>query len=240
MNGWTPVGESVSIVLVGSFNPRIFHPEWFIRKQLVSEWPYESESEPLICTPDLARVKLPDDRYIQVVQNKFVASSSAASENVSVMDIVSGSFSILSETPVSQLGMNYERMVRIGSIDRWKALGKALAPHEPWLAAAEASDNKASDALIKDADNEKLAGLWEMVFNLPRFDDLSGYFRPKIEAVKSQSAFTLKLSTNSHIELGKEGVKQVPTILEGNWVGSIEFAKNYLDNLLEILLAGGK
>jgi hypothetical protein len=30
MSAWVKIGEEASIVLVGNFNPAIFHPEWFI------------------------------------------------------------------------------------------------------------------------------------------------------------------------------------------------------------------
>ena len=33
----TPEAEGLDVVLVGSFNPAIFHPEWFFRQRIVSE-----------------------------------------------------------------------------------------------------------------------------------------------------------------------------------------------------------
>jgi hypothetical protein len=31
-----PFSESLNVVLVGSFNPAIFQPEWFVRQKLIS------------------------------------------------------------------------------------------------------------------------------------------------------------------------------------------------------------
>jgi len=33
----TPEAEGLDVVLVGSFNPAIFHPEWFFRQGIVAE-----------------------------------------------------------------------------------------------------------------------------------------------------------------------------------------------------------
>ena len=40
MSNWEIISEEASIVLVGNMNPKIFHPEWFIRKGIVEEWDY--------------------------------------------------------------------------------------------------------------------------------------------------------------------------------------------------------
>ena len=66
------LSEEASIVLVGNFNPKIFHPEWFIRKEIVGEWDYKNEQD--INLPDMAQISLPSDRNITVFLNKFSAS----------------------------------------------------------------------------------------------------------------------------------------------------------------------
>jgi hypothetical protein len=33
----TPTSEEINVVLVGALKPAIFHPEWFVRQELLSE-----------------------------------------------------------------------------------------------------------------------------------------------------------------------------------------------------------
>jgi hypothetical protein len=47
-----PANEEISLVLVGSLNPAIFHPEWFVRQRLVSRGEAE-KAETAIISPQV-------------------------------------------------------------------------------------------------------------------------------------------------------------------------------------------
>mgnify|MGYP007022657225 CR=1 FL=1 len=121
-------------MLVGNMNPKIFHPEWFIRKNIVGEWDYSQDK--VANLPDMAQMEIPNDRKILVLLNQFSIRSSLASEYLSLKDFVIHTFSLLAETPVQQIGMNYLSVIRIPNKDKWKEFGKKLAPQEHWYDAA--------------------------------------------------------------------------------------------------------
>ena len=125
MNDWKIVSEEASIVLVGNINPRIFHPEWFIRKNIVGEWDYSDEK--VINLPDVAELVIPNDKKVSVFPNKFSIRSSLATEYLPLKDLVTNVFVLLEETPIIQMGMNFAMVIKINSEEKWKQLGSQLA-----------------------------------------------------------------------------------------------------------------
>ncbi len=54
-----PANEDISVVLVGALNPAIFHPDWFVRQELLSETEaVEAHVEAI--TPQISDLKFPD------------------------------------------------------------------------------------------------------------------------------------------------------------------------------------
>ncbi len=96
--------EEASIVLVGSFNPAIFHPEWIIRHGLMSEREYDVDK--IMVSREITRFKL-DWVAIDVFINKFIARTNEPSQYIQLRDLATGIFNILSHTPIDKLGMNY-------------------------------------------------------------------------------------------------------------------------------------
>ena len=125
-----PEVNGVSVVLVGSFNPTIFQPEWFVRQNLMQ--PTEGEAakitvlSPQISDFDTGRLKL------QVTPQRFVAISSPDANPASVKDLVLGTFFILEHTPVTAVGVNRQLHFGLESEDSWHRVGDKLAPKEGW------------------------------------------------------------------------------------------------------------
>lgn len=174
MNSWEVISEEASIVLVGNFNPKIFHPEWFIRKEIVAEWDYSNDH--IISLPDMSEMELPNELKISAFLNKFQIITSLATEYFSLKDIVVNTFSLLSETPITQIGINLTTIIRIPDIKKWRQFGSNLAPQTFWKDAA-----KYIESLEENKETE--LGLWELTMNLPRPDSLVGWIRPTIAAM---------------------------------------------------------
>ena len=225
MKKWNIISEEASIVLVGSFNPPIFHPEWLIAKQIVERWDY-SDDNSIICTHDLAQISLPDSRTLGVYLNKLILKSPLASNHIAMSDFVASVFSLLAETPLNKLGMNYTSTIRLADDESWESFGRELAPKAAW---EDACGYITDD--ISDEEQRKL-GLWSLTMQLPRPDDLTGNIRPKIEVVNSAER-TLILTTNNHVELEKLGTSEVMEILATHWPESLSIAKRITENLLE-------
>lgn len=224
MSDWEIIREEASVVLIGSMNPKIFHPEWFIRKEIVEEWDYSQDE--VISLPDLAQVELPNERKLTVLLNKFSILSPLATEYQSIKDLVIHTFSLLSETPIIQMGMNFSSVIKIPDEDKWKQFGQKLAPQEYWKQAA---------TFVSELDDQKqkTLGLWELTMNLPRPDDLEGYIRPKIIAFPQAGRCTLQFSINNHIEIRDSKATSMIKVLETHWDQSLSFAKQLTDNIMK-------
>ena len=53
----TPHAEGLDVVVVGSFNPAIFHPDWFLRQQIISEEDGKA-AQVKVMTSEFAEVQL--------------------------------------------------------------------------------------------------------------------------------------------------------------------------------------
>ena len=231
MSNWEIISEEASIVLVGNMNPKIFHPEWFIRKRIVEEWDYSQDQ--LISLPDMAQMELPNDRKILALLNQFSIRSSRASEYLALKDLVMSTFTLLSETPILQMGMNYTSVIKIVNQDKWMKFGSQLAPQQYWKNAAKFINSL-------DEDKQKELGLWELTMNLPRPDDLAGYVRPKIAVLPQAGIYTLALSVNNHVDIERHSAATMTKILDENWDKSLSLAKEITSNIIESQLGAEK
>jgi hypothetical protein len=229
MSAWAKIGEEASIVLVGNFNPSIFHPEWFIRHEIVPSWNYSGrnftgdEVVPAVL-PDLAQVEFQDKRNLHVMLNKFTLRCARASEYLTIKDIVTSTFNILQETPITQMGMNYQAIIQLTSKELWLKFGEQMAPKSPWLTAAP---------YINDLEKEKKdsLGLLEMTMQMPRPDDLKGHIRPTLKAVDSASQ-KLSISINNHVEIEDTSATTMIDYLNNHWEPALEFADAFVEKVL--------
>ena len=219
------LSEEASIVLVGNFNPKIFHPEWFIRKEIVGEWDYKNEQD--INLPDMAQISLPSDRNITVFLNKFSIVTSRASEYLTLKDLVVSSFTLLSETPISQLGMNFTSVIKIYDQAQWKKFGSDLAPQQYWK-------NVASYLSDLDGVKQDEFGLWEIIMNMPRPDEFIGFVRPQIVALPHLGPGVLAFTINNHIDITDSSALTMTKILEENWDKSLDLAREMTSNIMEL------
>lgn len=123
--------EAASAVLVGNFNPAIFHPGWFERQGLLSRAQAEGANVAAVL-PELAQFSLEHDRiHVQVLPNRLtVTGTPDLQEELHVL--VVETFKILEHTPLNMLGINYNMHFRMPSDDAWHTVGHRLAPKEIW------------------------------------------------------------------------------------------------------------
>jgi len=230
MSAWETVSEEASIVLVGNFNPKIFHPEWFIRKEIIEDWDYSNDK--IINLPDLTQLELPSSRKITVLLNQFTLRSSLASDHLALKDMVTSTFSILGETPTAQMGMNYTSVIKLSNKSNWMKFSRDLAPHKYWEQAVNYFDQ------IEQEKQDQL-GLWDMTMNLPRPDDIPGHIRAKI-TVTSASDHSLTFSINNHIEIDESAANTMVRILDEEWEKSLDLSKTLISNIMKSQLTDAK
>lgn len=118
------------IVLIGSFNPRIFQPEWFARQQLLPQTETD-KAEIKVIVPQFSHFET--DRFIiQVTEDKFLAATKPNTNQAPLKDLVLGTFFILEHTPVTAMGLNCAMHFKMNSHESWHQIGDRLAPKEGW------------------------------------------------------------------------------------------------------------
>lgn len=126
--------EGFSIVFLGTFNPRIFHPSWFLQQGLLGEnevkSAYESEDD-VLTTPRLSQFAA-DWLRCRVAPDKLqlLTMQSDALENV--RDVAQNILTILEHTPVVAFGFNRNVHYKMPDEESWHHLGDALVPKSNW------------------------------------------------------------------------------------------------------------
>jgi hypothetical protein len=130
-----PELEDVNIVLVGSFNPAIFHPVWFAREKLIQQEEADRANIKIV-SPEVSVFSI-GWLALEVTLDRFAARTSQIQHIEPLRDLVRGTFGLLRHTPVKHMGLNRQSHFLSPSEDAWHQLGHRLAPKEPWAGLLE-------------------------------------------------------------------------------------------------------
>ncbi len=125
-----PEIQGLGIVLLGSFNPKIFQPAWFAANNLLSETEAD-EVQPEIIHSDITIFSL-EWMKMEVTRERFNAFTWQEPYFEVLADLVVGTFNLLEHTPVGKLGINPSMHYRLKSEDEWNKVGDNLAPKTYW------------------------------------------------------------------------------------------------------------
>jgi hypothetical protein len=117
-----------TIVLLGSFNPGIFHPQWFARQGLLPDGEVDSSTLQVV-HPQASQFET-ERFFIQVTLDRFQAMTKPNTPGDVLRDLVLGAFTVLEHTPMKALGMNRQMHFSMGSEEAWHRLGDKLAPKD--------------------------------------------------------------------------------------------------------------
>ena len=135
MSDLKPELEDVSVVLVGSFNPAIFHPTWFAREKLIQQEEAD-RADIKIVSPEVSVFSI-GWLQLEVTLDRFAARTSQIQNLEPLRDLVRGTFGLPRHRPVKQMGINRQAQFRSPCEKEWHALGHRLAPPEPWACLLE-------------------------------------------------------------------------------------------------------
>jgi hypothetical protein len=121
-----PQDDKTSLVLIGAFNPRIFHPAWFARNGLLPP-DTESTANIEIVNNDISAFES-DWFRIEVLSNRFALRSMATPAVEALRDLLLGTFVILHHTPVEKIGLNTHAHYALPTERTWHEFGHRLAP----------------------------------------------------------------------------------------------------------------
>lgn len=122
--------EAASVVLVGRFNPAIFHPAWFIAEELL---PADGERDVAldVASPQFTSFRA-DWLRLQVDAERFQVSTDDPSAFDALRDLAEGTAKLLRHTPVRAVGINTHADYRLPDHESWRQLHERYAPLEPW------------------------------------------------------------------------------------------------------------
>jgi hypothetical protein len=208
--------EEASIVLVGSLNPAIFHPEWLLRNDLITQDDLKGANTEIVHR-DLSKFSL-DWLTIDVTRDKFIARTNDPSKFSPLKDLMISVLKILEHLPIDKMGMNVTRDYKIDDETLWHKVGDNLAPKAFWN------------------DLPQRVGLTSMNVNSPRDDDLKGEINVGVVSIIKDYK-GVRFTFNSHIELKyteneKEIVQDAASIILKHWENTLSFAIKTCDNIL--------
>ncbi len=212
-----PESETASIVLIGHFNPSIFHPAWLAARDLIAEEVVEESLIGAIGEP-LAAFKV-DWLELLIQTNRFQARTSDPSHYPSLSELVRGVFGLLEFTPVRQMGINRHMKFRVKSEEEWHRLGDLWAPKEPW------------QGLLSGKRPNGLPGIRSLTMEGDREGSNAMYTRVTVmSSTVTQEIFVH--TVEHHQQAEGEPVGELMRMLEAHWAEAQEFALRAADHLL--------
>ncbi len=125
--------RSLSVVLLGDFNPKIFQPFWFAHKKLLSEQECKEASENGIevIHSSIVRFKTTWANF-DISQTRFEIRTSNEQMFNPAKDLLNGIFNILNETPIKAIGINHILHYRMSNKEVYHNFGVDKGALKNW------------------------------------------------------------------------------------------------------------
>ncbi len=123
--------QSVVVVLLGSFNPRIVEPLWLSKHSLVPE-EEASGAEREMIDRDFSRIVLPWAELVVFQERLQIDTREKITNAAQVRDLLVGILRILPHTPVTVASINHRALLRLDTEEQWHEVGHRLAPKDVW------------------------------------------------------------------------------------------------------------
>lgn len=200
------VADSASIVVIGSFNPGIFHPYWFEKQGLLPET--ETNNAIIEVVSNSLAIFTMSWVRIEVLSDKFVARTTDESKFGPLKDLVLGIFRLLEFTPVTQLGLNRDMQFKLPDENTWHTIGHTLVPKNIW------------------GNYLKNTGMKLLTVESMRDDDLDGIFNITVKPVLipplPMKEWLVEFAVNDHFDLGdKKTASDAYDIISKCWDNSL-------------------
>ena len=214
--------DGVSIVFVGSFNPKIFHPGWFAAQGLIR--PEEAEAADItVVHSELVAIQMEWAR-VEVTTNRALFATTDFVSAEPLRDLALGTFLTLSHTPISKMGLNRDRHFKMANQDAWNAIGDSLAPKGHWRSILNCP------------------GMRSLTMEGVREDGHAGYVRVKVEP-SARVEHGVFVALNDHYELKNPDepgtCELIMNLLKDSWASFSSRSETVGPSLLESALGGG-
>jgi hypothetical protein len=198
------ISKEFFIVLLGDFNPPIYHPSWFYDKKMLSRTEFEQaiEKKEFLMTGDISQF-VTSYFMLQVTRDRIMIKSEQEVYFHKIIEILLQTLETLPETPIKAIGINKSHKYHFNNEQQWHNVGHKIAP--------------------KDT-------IWNKVFKKPglafikiipeRDDDFEGHIEFHSD---SHEKCKINFFLNDHINIHKkenisfaEQVKEILTLCQSN------------------------
>jgi hypothetical protein len=146
---------NLSLVIIGSFDPRIFHTDWLVNKKLIRE--SEGDLDNLkVLHPDLTIIETQEFK-LEVRPSRFEIQTLKESFREPMKDLCVSIFRLLSESPIDAFGVNYSRHFKFTVEKDYINFGYHLAPIKTLFDFID--DPRLLDISITDRKQDKIKGI---------------------------------------------------------------------------------
>ncbi len=227
--------EGASIVVIGNFNPAIFHPLWFDNCQLIAAEEAEVAKE-VIVTDDFTSFTLPWCR-VQVFADRFCVETTDSAKIIPLQDLVAGTFAMLEHCPIKAFGLNRHFHVQLDSNEKWHALGHLLAPKTVWEEVIDSPGTRSvsiwGERSVVGSTQTRLQARFEPSTKLKDgvFFELNRHYN--IEAKPTESLATENLSENPPQSAATDGTSVLLETLADSWKEFLKESESVVSHVLK-------
>jgi len=207
--------DSAAIIILGSFNPGIFHPIWFKANGLIK--PEEADKAKLEVTTPMISIFGVEWFRLQVETQRFVIQTDNETHFELLSDLVIGTFSLLEHTPVSAMGLNRMMHFKMDSEESWNALGNKIAPKDVWQGVLQ---EPGLLSLVMQGPKQRPNQRTEDVINV---------------RIESSPRITpgIYIDVNNHFEIKDNDLQKVLKILKESWRDVLINSRKIADQIIK-------
>jgi hypothetical protein len=210
-------GEGLDVVLVGSFNPAIFHPEWFLRHELVGAED-ALKAEVKVVSGPATEMKIAGVT-LKCIADRLMLGTSTISYSERMQDFFFHIIRLLPHTPIAACGINPWANFPCGTEERWHKIGHKLAPKD----------------LIWDEILEK-SGMQSLTIKAPRNGDFPGEINVTLQPTEPNVIrYGLWIRVNYHFPIpndaGLQRNDKVLSFLKAEWKTATEMPRRIANQI---------
>jgi hypothetical protein len=151
--------ESVFMVAIGNFNPKIVEPLWLAKNKLVPEEEAVAADRQLL-DGDLSHITFPWADLILLQDRLQLESGQEMVNEAQLRDLSVGLLRLLPHTPIKVVSIQHRVVVVARSEEEWHEVGHRLAPKELWAGILESPGM--FDFAMQGTRSDELEGAWKV------------------------------------------------------------------------------
>lgn len=131
LNAISPENSGATLVLLGAFAPPNFSPDWMLSNKLIGEGDRAAANSHQLIVSHQVTVWETEWFGIQASPERLLLRG-VGPVTPALRDLAMGVLTLLPETPVEALGMNFSTHFKIGGREIYHKIGDVLAPKDIW------------------------------------------------------------------------------------------------------------